>query len=773
MATDSLLMPHRPPYRAALLIAFLATASLSACGGGGGVSSTPTPSPTPTPAPTPTPTPTPAPTPTPTPTNFDTAEYRRSDGPAYHGAITAYQAGASGAGVTIGIIDSGIATANAEFAGRISSASADFASNGSIEDAGGHGTAVATVLAAARNDSRTLGMAWGATILALRTDKAGTCTSTNADGESGCSHSTDAIALALDHARVSGAKIVNISLGGDAAPSNLLAAVSRASAAGMVIVISAGNDGSAAPDGFAASFANANVGRGQVIIAASVDAQGVHSSFSDGALGYESATLSALGERVLSQDQTGAQFLYSGTSFSAPQIAGAAALLAQAFPNLTGAQIVQLLLSSATDAGAAGPDAVYGAGILNITKAFAPVGSTSLAGSATPLSLTANGALSAPMGDAAAVGSLSAVALDALGRAYGVDLKPTLRSDTPNLSLAPALQIRRQNFSVDSGPISVAMSLAPGRGSAVEARRLMLSPDDAAQARALSGAVTMRMGGGMTVSMGFSEGAGSLAARIDGASEPAFLIAGTTRSTVGFDQAAASGFAMRQVVAPRLALTASAEQGHAFHTRRDLTQAPWENDGHDGYASFGVGAQSWVGPLTFNLGATFMREDGTLLGARFGPSLGTLAGRSLFVDSTVTFDSGGGWRASVAVRQGWTDGGGAHVQTNAWALDGEKRGVIGRNDWLALRLSQPLRVASGGIGLLLPTGYDYATRTPTFTKEQLGLAPRGRQIDGEAVYSQPLGIGWLTTNAYWRKDSGNLAWFPDDFGGAMRFSLEF
>jgi len=41
-------------------------------------------------------------------------------------------------------------------------------------------------------------------------------------------------------------------------------------------------------------------------------------------------------------------------------------LLAQAFPNLTGAQIVDLLLRSARDVGAAGTDPVYGRGVLDI-----------------------------------------------------------------------------------------------------------------------------------------------------------------------------------------------------------------------------------------------------------------------------------------------------------------------------------------------------------------------------------------------------------------------
>src|SRR5689334_2311844 len=114
-------------------------ALLAGCGGGGGTAPpistpapapspvpTPTPTPSPVPTPAPSPSPTPAPTPTPSPTSsFDTAEYRMSDGPSFHRVIPAWQAGATGRGVTLAIVDTGVDTTNPEFAGRISGASAD------------------------------------------------------------------------------------------------------------------------------------------------------------------------------------------------------------------------------------------------------------------------------------------------------------------------------------------------------------------------------------------------------------------------------------------------------------------------------------------------------------------------------------------------------------------------------------------------------------------------------------------------------------------------
>ena len=68
----------------------------------------------------------------------------------------------------------------------------------------------------------------------------------------------------------------------------------------------------------------------------------------------------------------------SGTSFAAPQVAGAIALLLQAFPNLTAQQAVQILFSSADDLGAPGIDPVYGQGELDLAKAFQPMGPMSV-----------------------------------------------------------------------------------------------------------------------------------------------------------------------------------------------------------------------------------------------------------------------------------------------------------------------------------------------------------------------------------------------------------
>ena len=67
----------------------------------------------------------------------------------------------------------------------------------------------------------------------------------------------------------------------------------------------------------------------------------------------------------------------AGTSFAAPRVAGAAALVKQKFPNLNTQQLKQVLLQTATDLGLSGPDSVYGYGKLNINSALSPIGGLS------------------------------------------------------------------------------------------------------------------------------------------------------------------------------------------------------------------------------------------------------------------------------------------------------------------------------------------------------------------------------------------------------------
>lgn len=784
--------------------------ALVACGGGSGagISPSPPPSPAPTPAPTPTPTPTPAPTPTPTPTPssaFQTAEYNRSSGPAQHGAITPWAAGYSGTGVTIGVIDSGIDTTSPEFAGRIAASSRDVvdSSRGLDNADDDHGTQVAMTAAAARDSTGVVGIAWNANIAMYRADSIGSCaTKVDTDPKSGCKFNDVAIAAGVNAAVAGGAKVINISLGGGTAGAQLRGAIANAASNGVVVIVSAGNDGDSTeagvdptnPDPFATGLRMA--GNGNVIIAGSVNSANAFSAFSNKA-GTEAVWfLSARGERVCcvyengvlkivtNPDGTRSQYVVSGTSFSAPQIAGAAALLRQAFPNLTAVQVVDLLLRTALDAGDPGTDAIFGRGVLNITAAFAPQGATTLAGGTTAMPLgDTTGVTSAPMGDAGQRGNLiNGIVLDGYGRAYQVNFSAGFRSAQVQPRLGPALE--RETRFIDVGTDSVSLSFqvdAKGRVARMPwTGQLRLTPHDAVVSRVLAARVSARVAPDSGIAFAFSQGSDGLVAHLQGRSRPAFLIARSPLDDVGFGRDESFSFAGRHRFG-QWGLTIGAEHGAAISAAPVLTEASSLGQRRlDPAQRLSVSFDRRFGDFDAALGASWLGEQRTVLGARFHEGFGPGGANSLFLDANGEWRIAEGWRLGAAWRGGltWANTGGSiapgsRLTTSAWAIDLTRQNTLRSGDSLGLRISQPLRVESGGLTFSLPVGYSYSSLQPTYGLVPLSLVPGGREVNAELLWRAPLLTGSAMVSLFYRKDPGHYAALRDDQGAAVSWSKQF
>ncbi len=736
---------------------------LSACGGAGAIQSTPTP-----PSPTPTPTPTPSPTPTPAPSqNYDTPGYRATAGAVSMNALAAYQRGATGAGVALGVIDSGVDDRTGAFTGRISAASTDVAGTRGIGDEDGHGTAVAFTAVGGRSGDRAQGVAFDSTLVVLRADQPGSCTSASSDGGLGghCSFSSDAIARGLDAARQAGARVVNISLGSnDTPPSALLAAIGRATAAGMVIVIAAGNDGESNPTLMAQIANNDSVARGQIIIAGSVGASGTISSFSNRAGQSAAHYLTALGERVEAPDAVGTRMLWSGTSFAAPQISGAALLLAQAFPNLTGAQIADLLLRTAREAGNSGTDSVYGRGTLDLTAAFQPVGGMSVAGSTAAVSMGINARLSSAMGDAR-VSGLNLVALDGYARAYRVDLSGSVAQASPRPLLAPSLLGRIEGTVVTDGTRSIALTRAvtmPG-----EARLRAIVPNDAPTAtqRIVAGSVTQTLDTRTTIGFGFASGGDALVAGWTGQAGAAFLMADPG---AGMDRAPRASAALHHDLGP-VGISVTAETGRFA--------APVPGMIAPGYDQMTLGFDRRLGPIAATLGMTRLAERSTVLGGWFGGALGQAHATSWFADAAARWQSADGWALGGRWRSGWTRAtgglGDGMLASRSWSVEAGKAGLFGR-DRIDLRLSRPLRVTGGGLDLRLPDHWDYASgQVDGWAINRLALTPTGQETLVELRHGVKLGAGEWSTHLFWRRDPGNIAVLPPERGMAVKYGLTF
>ncbi len=699
--------------------------------------------------------------------NYNDAEYQRSNGAVSSGAIHAYNLGATGQGVDVAVVDSGINPNLEEFTGRIHPASRDMVQNRGIVDTEGHGTAVSGVIAANRNGSGAMGIAFESRILSLNTSDPANC-----DAEDGCKHSGSAIAQAIDVARVNGAKIVNMSLGGEAVGSLTLAAVQRAVAAGMVIIISAGNDTAADPSGFATGIAN-QVGNGQVIIAGAMDAERNMATFSNLAGTGAAHFLVAVGNRVRTIDENGTATLWSGTSFAAPVVSGAAALLASAFPNLTGRQIVQLLLTTADDAGAPGRDSTFGNGILNIQQAFSPQGQTTMAGSSVPTD-EVGGDGSGSMGDATP-NMTGAIILDGYSRAYAVDFANMLSRARQQRPLAQSLQTDLSTGFAAAGKTMVSVTMRRnihGRPH-VGLAQTGMSYEDSRSARAIAGYALSKVTPATAVALGFSETGRSLQLRLSDRDGTPFLIARDPLGRTGFHSDGAMSMGVRHDVGP-VALTATGERGAVQR------EGPRRNLARPTYSLSSITADRRIGDAGLALGVSRLGEEESVLGGRFGFAPG--GSTSYFLDASGTYDLGSGWGAGASYRRGWTRMPGANglvssgsLSTDAFAVDLFKRDAFSSGDHFGFRIAQPLRVRSGGYMLNLPVSYDYSTLGIGYERRRFNLAPTGREVDFEAAYGVGLlgGAAHLSANAFWRLQPGHVEASPSDKGAALRFTLGF
>ena len=745
--------------------------ALAACGAGG--SEAPL-IPAPPVAPPP-----PPPPPTPPQIDYDTAEYQRSNAATAIKALSAYSKGATGEGVTIALVDSGVNPALPEFAGKISSSSQDVAGTRGMGDDDGHGTAVAAIFVAARNDADIQGVAFGASLLALRADTPGSCTSVGLS--SGCSYADNNIARSIDLAVANRARVINLSLGGSTPNATLRGAIDRATAAGVIVIVAAGNSAAADPNGFAL-IATETISRGLVIVAGGVNAAEQIATFSNGGSNRAGAAaahyLTALATDVRTFNEEGGIILASGTSYSAPAIAGAVALLAQAFPNLSSAEIVNLLLSSARDLGAVGTDPIYGRGLVDLSVAFAARGATSVAGTTVPVSMLTNGTLSVPMGDASQAG-LSTLVLDSLGRAYRAELSNSFSRSWSGGRLSAALGVSGQTAAAPIGQGSTGLMLTvsgdPLNSGPAQTGLLSLSERDRVQARALAGCVVTRLSDHVQVAGGVARSGSALVNQLDLRRAARFLMAEAGDEGLGFSSvpefAGAARWAWRD-----WSVSLSADKGDILvwnrgHLRRYDRTA---------YGSFGIGLARQAGPMLLDLNLRRLDEAGTVLGARFGPIMGMVGSVTHFAAFRARYAGATGWRLSGRYQRGWTHvpAGGVRPEADqlvstSWSVDAMRSHVWQPGDELALRISQPLRVARGGFNLSLPTSWDYGLSQASYAPRYFGLAPKGREVDAELLYSAPFGVGVASASLFARKDPGHYAQAPDDVGFALRLGAAF
>ncbi|PUB23874.1 subtilisin family serine protease [Promicromonospora sp. AC04] len=265
------------------------------------------------------------------------------------GAPEAWAAGYTGEGVTVAVLDTGVDTTHPDL-DDVTVGSRDFTGTGNTADGFGHGTHVASIALGSgdASDGVNRGVAPGADLLVGKV--------LDNDGYGEMSWVIDG----MEWAAGEGADVVNLSLGesgnySDGTDPASLAVNTLSAQYDTLFVISAGNDGELG-NGTVTSPGSADAA---LTVGAVDDADEVTWFSSRGPRGGDNALkpdVTAPGDAIVAARAAGTAMdtvvdeyhvAASGTSMAAPHVAGAAAVLKQARPELTGQELKSILMGSA------------------------------------------------------------------------------------------------------------------------------------------------------------------------------------------------------------------------------------------------------------------------------------------------------------------------------------------------------------------------------------------------------------------------------------------
>lgn len=747
-----------------IFLAGAAMSVLAGCGGGGGgevFTFAPRPEPDPLAAPQPA-------------ANFNTTmEFLANYGLGMIGADAAYAKGAYGDGVIVAVIDSGIDTTHTDLDFNISAASVDIINPSlPITDDDGHGTLVAGVIAAEKNGTGTHGVAFNATILAI-------------DADSGGGFTDPDLARAIEYATANLAHIINMSLGGAFPDTPVLRQWQiNATQAGVILVSAAGNSGGSQPEYPAANAGDPQF-NGLALAVGSVNAAGTDiSTFSNRCGTSMNFCLVAPGEAIVTTRANafgGGTESVEGTSFAAPHVSGAAALLIQAFPNLSPQDVVQILLQSADDRGTPGVDSVYGHGLLNLDTAVAPLGvlAVPLSGSAAGSSAALNNSrlsLGAPFGDAlTGVGLLGeGIALDDFDRPYPVDLSALVTMPDRGFQLESRLAAN------DTQVISI-----PAPGLTLQMAMSEESDDAAWSFPARTGSAgdvdAVSLAGTLTADTGWHLGLGLSA---DGQFNPGSAVAATDTLFLAGDE----------LNSPHYALLGSGDGVRLDQSLSDATtlslgwfeSSPVEAGNSD--LSWGGGnmiqatldhAFAEGGGLRVEI--VQLDEADTFLGSQSGGAFGSGLGAT---SNFITVSGGLPVSSTVelvgSVTSGTTDVAGAgllgewgNVRSTAFGAGVIARDVFSSGDRFGFLAGQPLRVDQAEATLTVPVGLT-VDEVVISESQRVDLSPGGREMNMQLAYDRGLWEGaeissWLMM----RTEPGHDADAPNDYGVGLLFRMTY
>ncbi|KUO72006.1 MAG: peptidase [Desulfosporosinus sp. BRH_c37] len=275
----------------------------------------------------------------------------------------AWDMGATGQGMTIAIVDTGVALNHPDLKDNLISgynAITKSEAPSSYQDNNGHGTHVAGIAAAERNNVGIIGVAYQAKIMPIK--------AMDSFGEGYDDTIAAGIVWAADH----GAKIINLSLGAENVthPTDMLKqSVAYAVNKGCLLVAAAGNYDSESEENPGVSYPASDP---DVLAVVATDQ---NNNLADYSVTGPEVDLAAPGDSITSDWVTKTKrpgyVTESGTSMAAPFVAGEAALIWSQHPAWSRDQVIQVLEAGVKDLGVSGRDNNYGYGLVDVKLAVA------------------------------------------------------------------------------------------------------------------------------------------------------------------------------------------------------------------------------------------------------------------------------------------------------------------------------------------------------------------------------------------------------------------
>lgn len=211
----------------------------------------------------------------------------------------------NGIGKTAWIIDTGIDLDHPDLNVDVQRSRSFLPGQTSADDENGHGTHIAGIIGALNNRIGTLGVASGASLVALKV--------LNNQGEGLVSHILSALSYVRRNARAG--DVVNLSLGADGDSQILEREIQAIAGMGIYFAIAAGNESKPARE-----YSPARIGGRNIYTVSAIDSLNRMAHFSN--YGNDVVDFAAPGVRILSAYTNGRYARMSGTSMATPHVAG-------------------------------------------------------------------------------------------------------------------------------------------------------------------------------------------------------------------------------------------------------------------------------------------------------------------------------------------------------------------------------------------------------------------------------------------------------------------